>query len=162
MEFVTVDGKLEIKEHTIIQKRLTGVRKKNLLISVYFFIFILNLLMDHIDKLNESGIKSSWVGIILNGLIILFYIAFVITILFRQVLSNKVDINKITEVKLTDSEEGLDKHVLLKTKSNRYKLYKFRILEKEYEKLINYLIEQKPDIKIVREKDSRRHRFGIL
>lgn len=162
MEFVTVDGKLEIKENTIIQKRLTNVRKRNIFIYVSLFIFFLNLLMNDIDKLNEKGIKSVWFGIMLNVLIILFYVAFVITILFRQVLSNKVDIDKITEVKLTDSEEGLDKNVLLKTKSNRYKLYKFRILEMEYEKLVDYLVEQKPDIKIVREKDNRRHRFGIL
>lgn len=151
MEFVTVDGKLEIKEHTIIQKRLTNVRKRNIFIYVYLFIFFLNLLMNDIDKLNEKGIKSAWVGIILYGLIMLFYVAFVIAILYRQVLGNKVDINMITEVKLSDSEEGLDKHVLLKTKSNRYKLYKFRILEMEYEKLVDYLVAQKTDIKIVRE-----------
>ena len=151
MKFVTVDGKLEIKEHTIIQKRLTNVRKRNIFIYVYLFIFFLNLLMNDIDKLNEKGIKSAWVGIILYGLIMLFYVAFVIAILYRQVLGNKVDINMITEVKLSDSEEGLDKHVLLKTKSNRYKLYKFRILEMEYEKLVDYLVAQKTDIKIVRE-----------
>ena len=151
MKFVTVDGKLEIKENTIIQKRLTNVRKRNIFIYVYLFIFFLNLLMNDIDKLNEKGIKSAWVGIILYGLIMLFYVAFVIAILYRQVLGNKVDINMITEVKLSDSEEGLDKHVLLKTKSNRYKLYKFRILEMEYEKLVDYLVAQKTDIKIVRE-----------
>ncbi len=37
MEFVTTDGKLEIKENVIIQKRLTDTHSRNMLLRAYFF-----------------------------------------------------------------------------------------------------------------------------
>lgn len=146
MEFVTTDGKLEIIGDMIVQKRLTNIRRNNILVRFFFFFFFVNLLSKNIDKLNETEKFSAWIGIIFYGCFVLLYIVFVIISLFRQILSNKVDINNISEIKLTDCEEGLEKNVLVKVKSGRYKIYVFRNLEKEYKKLLDYLSSQNPSI----------------
>jgi hypothetical protein len=151
MEFITTDGKLEIKENVIFQKRLTDTYRRNILISAYFFLFFVNLLFKNVDKINETGKISAWIGTTFNVVAILLYVLLIVMFLYKRVLSRKLDIYKISEIKLTDSEEGLEKNVVIKTNNNRYKVYKFRFLEKEYERLIQYLVETNSGIRIVTE-----------
>ncbi len=105
----------------------------------------------NVDKINETGKASAWIGTIFNVVAILLYVLLAIMYLYKRILSRKVEINKISEIKLTDSEEGLDKNVVIKTKTNRFKVYKFRFLEKEYERLVQYLVSTNSDIRIVTE-----------
>ena len=151
MEFITIDGKIEIKDNKIIQKRLTNDRRQRIFVSFYFFLFFINLLIKEIDKLNIQGNQSAWIGIVLYAIPILAYIFFVGHILLRQILKNKLDILKISEVKLEDTEIGLEKYLLVKTGSQKYKLYKFRRLENEYNRLIQHLTTLNPAIKVIVE-----------
>src|ERR1700733_1353801 len=138
MEFITTDGKIEIKDNKIIQKRLTNDKRQRILVSFYFFLFFINLFINEIDKLNIGGKQSAWIALVLYSIPILAYIFFVGHFLLRQILINKLDISKISEVKLEDTEIGLEKYLLIKTGSKRYKLYKFRRLENEYNLLIQH------------------------
>jgi hypothetical protein len=149
MEFITTDGKIEIKDNKIIQKRLTNERRQRIFVSFYFFLFFINLFIKELDKLNIEGKQSAWIGIVLYAIAILAYIFFVGHFLLRQILINKLDISKISEVKLEDTEIGLEKCLLIKTGSKRYKLYKFRRLENEYNRLIQHLTYLNPAIKII-------------
>ena len=148
MEFVTTEGKLKIQDNKIIHERLTNKRWPRILLSLYFFLFFIDLTLKEIDKLTELGKQSAWIGIILYGLPVVAYVVYIIVTLFRDVLVNKVDITKIAEVKILDTDNGLDKDVLLKTKSNRYKLYKFRFLEKEYDRFTEQLLLLNSNIKV--------------
>ena len=151
MEFITTDGKIEIKDNKIIQKRLTNDRRQRILVSFYFFLFFINLFIKELDKLNIEGKQSAWIGIVLYAIPILAYVFFVGHFLLRQILINKLDISKISEVKLEDTEIGLEKYLLIKTGSKRYKLYKFRRLENEYNRFIQHLTSLNPAIKIIGE-----------
>jgi hypothetical protein len=149
MEFITTDGKIEIKDNKIIQKRLTNDRRQRILVSFYFFLFFINLFIKELDKLNIDGKQSAWIGIVLYAIPIMAYIFFVGHFLLRQILINKLEISKISEVKLEDTEIGLEKYLLIKTDSKRYKLFKFRRLENEYTRLIQHLTSLNPAIKII-------------
>jgi hypothetical protein len=151
MKFITTDGKLEIKDNQIIQKRLTNDRQQRIIVSIYFFVFFIDLLMKKIDKLNIEGKQSAWIGIILYSTVILVYVFIVGHILLRQILFNKIDISKISEIKIEDTENGLEKNLLIRTGSRRYKLYKFRQLENEYNRLIQHLTNLNPAIKVISE-----------
>ncbi len=151
MEFITTDGKIKIKDNKIIQKRLTNERRLRILVSFYFFLFFINLLIKEIDKLNIQGKQSALIGIVLYAIPILAYIFFVGHFLLSQILKNKLDILKISEVKLEDTEIGLEKYLLIKTGSKKYKLYKFRRLENEYNRLIQHLTAVNPAIKVIVE-----------
>jgi len=151
MEFITTDGKIEIKDNKIIQKRLTNERRQRILVSFYFFLFFINLFIKELDKLNIEGKQSAWIGIILYTIPILAYIIFVGQFLLRQILITKLEISKISEIKLEDTEIGLEKYLLIKTGSKRYKLYKFRRLENEYNRLIQHLTLLNPSIKVIAE-----------
>jgi len=148
MEFITTDGKLEIKDNKIIQRRLTNERRRNAIFGFYFFLFFVNQFIKEIDKLNIEGKQSAWVGLILYAIPILSYIIFVIYTLVRQIIKNNLEISKISELILKDTELGLEKYLLVKTGAKRFKLYKFRNLEKEYERLIEHLITINPYIKV--------------
>lgn len=148
MEFVTTEGKLKIEDNKIIQKRLTNKRWPRILLSLYFFLFFIDLTLKEIEKLTGQGKQSAWIGILLYGLPVVAYVVFVAVTLFRDVLVNKVDITKITEVRLLDTDHGLDKDVLIKTTSNRFKLYKFRFLEKEYDRFTEQLLLVNSSIRI--------------
>ena len=148
MEFITTDGKLEIKDNKLIQKRLTNERRRNAIIAFYFFLFFINEFIKQIDKLNVQGKQSAWVGLILYAIPILSFVIFVIYTLVRQILKNNLQISRISELILQDTEIGLEKYLLVKTGSKRFKLYKFRNLEKEYDRLIEHLKAINPSIKV--------------
>ena len=148
MEFITTDGKLEIKDNKLIQKRLTNERRRNVIIAFYFFLFFINEFIKQIDKLNVQGKQSAWVGLILYAIPILSFVIFVIYTLVRQILKNNLQISRISELIMEDTELGLEKYLLVKTGSKRFKLYKFRNLEKEYERLIEHLKDINPSIKV--------------
>ena len=148
MEFITTDGKLEIKDNKLIQKRLTNERRRNAIIAFYFFLFFINEFIKQIDKLNVQGKQSAWVGLILYAIPILSFVIFVIYTLVRQILKNNLQISRISELILEDTELGLEKYLLVKTGSKRFKLYKFRNLEKEYDRLIEHLKAINPSIKV--------------
>jgi hypothetical protein len=149
MEFITTDGKLEIKDNKLIQKRLTNERRRNAIIAFYFFLFFINEFVKQIDKLNVQGKQSAWVGLVLYVIPILSFVIFVIYTLVRQILKNNLQISRISELILEDTELGLEKYLLVKTGSKRFKLYKFRNLEKEYDRLIEHLKAINPSIKVI-------------
>ena len=148
MEYITTDGKIEIKDNKILQKRLTNDRRQRIFVSFYFFLFFINLFIKELDKLSIEGKQSAWIGIVLYAIPILAYILIVGHFMFRQILLNKLDISKITEAKREDTETGLETHLVVKTGSSRYKLYKFRRLENEYSRLVQHLTSLNPSIRV--------------
>ena len=149
MEFITTDGKIEIQDNKLIQRRLTNERRQRIFVSFYFFLFFINLFIKELDKLNIEGKQSAWIGLVLYAIPILAYIFYVGRFLLSQILINKLDISKISEVKLEDTEIGLEKYLLIKTGSRKYKLYKFRQLENEYSRLVQHLTTLNPAIKVI-------------
>jgi len=149
MEFITTDGKIIIKDNRIIQERLTGDRRQKILISFYFFLFFINHFKKEIDKLNIEGKQSAWIGIFCYSILILTYLFFLGYYLLSRILINKLDISKISEVKQEFTEIGLEINLKIKTGTKRYKLYKFRRLENEYERLIQHLLTLNPAIKVI-------------
>ncbi len=149
MEFITTDGKIVIKDNIIIQKRLKNDRRQRILLNFFFFLFIINIFLKELDKLNIEGKQSAWVGIVIFASFIFLYIFLTGYFLLTRILINKLDISKITEVKLEDIEFGLEKILKIMTGSKRYKLYEFRRLENEYDRLIQHLLTLNPSIKVI-------------
>ncbi len=151
MEFITTDSKLTIEGTTIRQKRLTNEYRRNLLIYAFLFAFGVNMLVEKFEIALQADKASKWVMVIVLSVLLLFYIGMVLDFLFRQHWKNQIDISKIAEIKTYQSEESLETNVVLKLKSNRYKVYKFRTLESQFENFITQLQSINPASQLVKE-----------
>jgi hypothetical protein len=149
MEFITTDSKLVIEGKTIKQKRLTTTHKRNLLLYTFFFFFGLNLLIDKIDLARETGKISKWVLVVILSAILLGYVALILEYIFRRSWKNKIDILNVDKIKTFQSDEGLETSVELSLKSRRYKIYKFRILEKQVDGFVEALRSINPNTQLV-------------
>ncbi len=151
MEFITTDGKLLLEGNTIKQKRLTNTRRTNILLYCYFLLFIINLTVERIDIAQVAGKTSRWISVGIHGVFLLLYIGVLFEFLFRQYLKSNVDILKIDKITTYPSDEGLETNVVLTMKSKRYKHYKFRTLEKQYDRFIETIRSSNPNTQLVTE-----------
>lgn len=151
MEFITTDGKLLIQDYTITQKRLTNTRRRNIFLYCFFLLFFINVFIERLEIAQVADKTTKWVSVCIYGLVLLFYSLIMLDFLFRQYLKSKVDISKIDKIKLYRSEEGLETNIVLTMKSKRYKHYKFRTLERQFETLVETIRSLNPTIQLVTE-----------
>ena len=150
MEFTTTDSKLTIEGTTISQKRLTNEYRRNLILYAFFFAFGVNMLIEKIEIAQLAGKTSKWILVGLLSVFMLLYIGILLEFLFKQHWKNKIDISKIAEIKTYQSKEELETNVVVKLKSKRYKVYKFRTLEKQVENFIATLQSINPTTQLVK------------
>ena len=149
MDFITVDSKISIEGTTIKQKRLTNNSTRSYLVSAFFFLWFISVFDDKIARAQDKGSIMSWVSVGFFGLIIFLYILLLCDILFRRYWRNKINIEHIAKIKTAPSDEGLETHVVVTLKSKRYKLFKFRTLEKQHDLFIQKVQSINPNIQLV-------------
>ena len=150
MEFTTTDSKLTIEGTTISQKRLTNEYRRNLILYAFFFAFGVNMLIEKIEIAQLAGKTSKWILVGLLSVFMLLYVGILLEFLFKQHWKNKIDISKIAEIKTYQSKEELETNVVVKLKSKRYKVYKFRTLERQVENFIATLQSINPTTQLVK------------
>ena len=150
MEFTTTDSKLTIEGTTISQKRLTNEYRRNLILYAFFFAFGVNMLIEKIEIAQLAGKTSKWILVGLLSVFMLLYVGILLEFLFKQHWKNQIDISKIAEIKTYQSKEELETNVVVKLKSKRYKVYKFRTLESQVENFIATLQSINPTTQLVK------------
>lgn len=149
MEFITTDGKLMVNERLIQQKRLVPTSNRNTALRIYFLLFFINLLVEKVASIQQTGKLLLWIPIAFYALIILLFLFWILDFLFRQHLKKHVDILQIAKIKTVKSESGLETSVVLTMQSNRYKQYDFRTLENQHQLLIETIIGLNPNVQII-------------
>lgn len=149
MDFVTVDSNLFVEGTTIKQKRLTKTFTKIFFIYAFFFLWFIDQFIAKISIALETGKVTKWVSVVIFGLILLLFIGTLYDFVFKRYWKDKMDILNINKIRVFPSDEGLEINVVVTLKSNRYKLFKFRALEKQYDSFIETIRSINPDIQLV-------------
>jgi hypothetical protein len=151
MELITTDGKLTVEGMMIRQKRLTNAWRRNLIISAFFFLFILNVLIEKTDIALETGKTTKWISVGIFGFILLLYLAAALYLLFKQHWGRSLSIADIREIKTYESDEGLETVVRVTLKSGKYKAYTFRTLERQAGELLKVIQSNNPTVSSITE-----------
>ena len=151
MDFVTVDSKLLVEGTTIRQKRLTNTLTRNFFIYAFFFLWFIDQFITKIAVAQETGKATKWISVVIFGLILLLYVGALYDFVFRRYWKNKLDISNINKIRVSSSDEGLETNVVVTLKSKRYKLFKFRTLEKQYDNFIETVRSINPNIRFETE-----------
>jgi len=151
MEFTTTDGKLLLEGTAIKQKRLTNARRRNIFLYCFFLLFLINVFVEKLGIAQETQKRTKWISVSIYGIALLLYLGVLFDFFFRQYLKDKVYINKIVKIRSFPSGEGLDTNVVLTMQSKKYKLYKFRTLEKQAEAFIETVRSINPTTQLVFE-----------
>jgi hypothetical protein len=149
MDFVTVDSKLSVEGNIIKQKRLTNTFSRIFFLYAFFLLWFINAFIEKIALAQQTGKGTMWISVIISGIILLLYVGVLYDFLFRRYWKNQLDISNINKITVKPSDEGLETNVVVTLKSKRYKLYKFRILEKQYEDFIETVRSINPSIQVV-------------
>lgn len=147
MKFITTDGKVIIDENSIKQIRLNQTRRYKILVGFLFIIFLVIKLIEKINNFHNHNPISSWIGIILNSILLLFALLLLFEFIFYRVWKSEILISNIVSVSTGYSENNLETHVTIKTKSKRYKIIQFRKLENQAEAFIQAIKSIYPQIK---------------
>ena len=151
MEFITTDGKLELEGTIVKQKRLTTTRKRNIFLYIFFLLFFIDVFLERLERAQLSDKISRWVGVTLYGSIILIYLLIFLDFIFRQYLKPKLDIQNIKKIKVFKSDDELETNLRLSLHSGRYKIYKFRTLEKQAEPFLETILSLNSKAILVKE-----------
>ena len=151
MNYVTVDSKLFIEGNEIRQKRVTKDLSQKILVSAFFFLWFIDLFIKKLNTALDTGHAGKWVLVSFYGILLLLYAGIIYDFIFRRYWKNKVAVSNIKKIKIVPSDNGLETDVVVTVKSNRYKLYRFRTLENQYDDFINKIRSINPSIQLTIE-----------
>jgi hypothetical protein len=140
-----------VEGNTITQKRLTSTFSRNFFLYALFFLWFIDAFIEKIAVARETGKAAKWISVVFFGIILLLYAGILYDFLFRRYWKNQLEISSIHKVRMTLSDEGLDTNVVVTLKSKRYKLFKFRTLEKQYDSFVQTVRSINPNIQLVTE-----------
>lgn len=151
MEFITTDGKLVLDDQIVKQKRLTNTRRGYIFLLAFFLLYFIDVFSKRLERAQLSDKISRWVGVTLYGTVLFIYLLLILDVVFRQYLKPKLDVQKIKKIKVFKSDDELETNVRLSLNSGRYKIYKFRTLEKQAEPFLESILTLHPNVILVRE-----------
>ena len=151
MNYVTVDSKLFIEGNEIRQKRVTKDLSQKILVSAFFFLWFIDLFIKKLNTALDTGHAGKWVLVSFYGILLLLYAGIIYDFIFRRYWKNKVAVSNIKKIKIVPSDNGLETDVVVTVKSNRYKLYRFRTLENQYDDFIDKIRSINPSIQLIIE-----------
>ena len=150
MEFITINSKLTIKDSSIHQKYLVTWFSRGFYVSAFFFIWALNTFFEKIDVAREKGNSSGWVSVVIFGFLLLVYLVIACDFVFRRYWKSRLEISRITVIKLGQDETGLETNMILKLRSGRYKPLRFRTLENQFERFVEAICSVNPGVEVIR------------
>ena len=151
MNYVTVDSKLFIEGNEIRQKRVTKDLSQKILVSAFFFLWFIDLFIKKLNTALDTGHAGKWVLVSFYGILLLLFAGIIYDFIFRRYWKNKVAVSNIKKIKIVPSNNGLETDVVVTVKSNRYKLYRFRTLENQYDDFIDKIRSINPSIQLIIE-----------
>ncbi len=151
MNYVTVDSKLFIEGNEIRQKRVTKDLSQKILVSAFFFLWFIDLFIKKLNTALDTGHAGKWVLVSFYGILLLLFAGIIYDFIFRRYWKNKVAVSNIKKIKIVPSDNGLETDVVVTVKSNRYKLYRFRTLENQYDDFIDKIRSINPSIQLIIE-----------
>ena len=135
LQFITTTGKLYIVGAVIKQRRLFRPYAS---VCLLYFLFAFVVLVGY-AAMNFAHLYTPFF-VALCVLLILPYLYPLFKFLFVETLKSKVEIENIEAVTVTKDKCGLQETVILKLKSDRKKIYTFRVNEFQVEKFIAELL----------------------
>lgn len=133
-EFITSRGKAIIKNGVLYVRNIKP--DNQLSWDVFrFFAFVIVGSWRMIDADRNSDYVVGAVFLITAFL----YSETVIDLFFKRSLSNRIPLNKITNLEAKEDENGLDINLFIHLRSGRYKLVAFRRLENQHAPFIHYI-----------------------
>lgn len=125
---------------------MTNTFTQNFFVYAFLFLWFIDQFITKIAVAIDTGKATKWVSVIIFALILLLYVGVLYDFVFRRYWKNNLDISNINKIRVSSSYEGLETNVVVTLKSKRYKQFKFRTLEKQYEDFIEAIRSNNPSI----------------